>query len=207
MTTTDPRDPKAWQEAAAIAHKAAGGPVTKHADALPFLFDTAKGPALLVHQGKLVTDRGPVVAGAYLRDLGIIKGMGPQIDDVVYVLTALDALPTVDKLGKDAFIHTDNPRDAGLTARIESDGQTAQIVLHYRLEGPPVQQIDPDPSHKKVEGSKGGRLAPSVLPRGETSPGRPDDAAHPVEGRCLVATRDDQLGRTALTWLREVLEC
>jgi hypothetical protein len=149
MTTTDPRSPQAWVEASALAQKAASGPVTKHGDTLPFFYDSSRG-AILVHHGKVVTARGPVVAGAYLRDIGIIRGLGPTIDDAVYALTALDALPTVDKLAKDAFVHAADPKLADAVPRIETDGQTARIVLHYLLAGAPVQKVDPDPTHKHV---------------------------------------------------------
>jgi len=149
MTSTDPRNPKSWSEASALAQKAAAGPVTLHSDALPFFYDGPKGP-ILVHLGKVVTERGPVIAGAYLRDLGIIRGMGPAIDDAVFALTALDALPAVDKLAKDAFVHASDPKLADVHPRIETDGQTARIVLHYFLAGPPTQQVDPDPSHRHV---------------------------------------------------------
>jgi hypothetical protein len=149
MTTTDPRSPQAWVEAGALAQKAASGPVTKHGDALPFFYDSSRG-AILVHHGKVVTERGAVVAGAYLRDIGIIRGVGPTIDDAVYVLSALDALPTVDKLARDAFVHTSDPKLADAVPRIETDGQTARIVLHYLLAGAPVQKVDPDPTHRHV---------------------------------------------------------
>src|SRR5262245_36636065 len=110
ITATDPKDPAAWSEAARLAQRAA---TDKHSDALPFLFDGPKGP-VLVHHGKVVTERGPAVAGAYLRDLGVIRSAGPTIDDAVYALAALDALPAVDKLSKDAFVHATDAKLADI---------------------------------------------------------------------------------------------
>ena len=159
MTSTDPRDPKAWEQAAALAQQAAGAAVTKHSDRLPFLF-TAGAKKVLVHKGAVVTGRGPAVAGAYLRDLGVIQGMGPQIDDILVALDALDALPNVDGVDKRAWV---DKSVADLAPYIYTDGTTAQVVLHYFLGGKPVQTIDSDPTHKKQAGASAG--APLDQPR------------------------------------------
>jgi hypothetical protein len=155
MTTTDPRDPKAWEQAAALAEKTAGAPVTKHSDKLPFLF-TAGSTKVLIHQGAVVTGRGPAVAGAYLRDLGVIAARGPQIDDVLVVLDALDALPSIQGIDKHAFVDKSLP---ALAPSIYGDGQTAQIVLHYFVGGKPVTPVKNDPADKE-QASGGERIEP-----------------------------------------------
>src|SRR5262245_23052281 len=93
MTDLDPKSPAAWMQAEAIAATAAKGTLKKRSDALPFLFTAESPPAVLIHRGAVVRDKGPRVAGDYLRDLGIIEGRGPQLDDVLFVLGALDARP------------------------------------------------------------------------------------------------------------------
>jgi hypothetical protein len=132
MTHTDPHDPASWTEAQQIAAKQGAGEVHKRSDALPFLFQADRTRAVLIHHGQLITKRGPVVAGGYLRDLGVPRGQGPQLDDVLWTLWALDALPKVDPLAAEGYINVpNNKRLTDLTARIEWDGQSAHIVLHY----------------------------------------------------------------------------
>lgn len=138
MTNTDPNSPEAWEQAKKIAANVAKGPFEKRSDALPFMFMAKSPPRVLVHEGEVVTDRGPAVAGRYLRDLGIIRGEGPGIEDVLYLLFALDALPPIEKvseeISKEAYIHVpDDERLSDLTARVEYDGEQARVVLHYFL--------------------------------------------------------------------------
>jgi hypothetical protein len=132
MTHTDPHDPASWTEAQQIAARQGAGEVHKRSDALPFLFQADRTRAVLIHHGAVITQRGPIVAGGYLRDLGVPRGQGPQLDDVLWTLWALDALPKVDPLSAEGYINVpNNQRLADLTARIEWDGQSAHIVLHY----------------------------------------------------------------------------
>jgi hypothetical protein len=132
MTHTDPHDPASWTEAQQIAARQGAGEVKKRSDALPFLFQADRTRSVLIHKGAVIAQRGPVVAGAYLRDLGVPRGQGPQLDDVLWALWALDALPKVDPLSPEGYINVpNNKRLADLTARIEWDGQSAHIVLHY----------------------------------------------------------------------------
>lgn len=133
MTHTDPKDPASWAEAEKLAAKQGAGAVHKRSDALPFLFQADRTKSVLIHKGAVITQRGPVVAGAYLRDLGVPQGQGPQLGDVLWTLWALDALPKLEApLSPEGYIHVpNNQRLADLTARIEWDGQSAHIVLHY----------------------------------------------------------------------------
>jgi hypothetical protein len=130
MTTTDPNDPQAWKEAEAIATKAAGGvPVRKQSDRVPFLFFSDDGHVVLIHHGAIVTPKGPGEVGAYLRDIGIIDGKGPTIDDLVYLLEVFDALPPITDVP---------PTNYALgSSHVDHDGKTAKVVLEYVLgDGP-----------------------------------------------------------------------
>jgi 3-oxoacyl-[acyl-carrier protein] reductase len=85
MTRTariDEESPDQWEDAFRIATHRSAGRLTRRSDRLPFMFQAVPGRAVLVHEGAVVTTRGPVTAGAYLRDLGIAQGLGPTIDDV-----------------------------------------------------------------------------------------------------------------------------
>jgi hypothetical protein len=150
VTSTDPVDPKAWEQAAAIAQKSAPG-AKKAADTLPFLF-VGGGKTVLVHKGNVVEARGPAAAASYLRDLGIIEHRGPQIDDVLIALDALDALPVVDKLDRKAYADKSVP-DVG--ASLYSDGLTASITLHYFLGGGPIVNVDPNAPKVRRAGGAG----------------------------------------------------
>ncbi|MEJ7599690.1 MAG: hypothetical protein WKG01_17415 [Kofleriaceae bacterium] len=124
-----------------IASKSARGDLEKRSDALPFLFIADSPSQILVHKGRVVTERGAKVAGEYLRDLGIIDGTGPKIDDVLTVLGVLDAWPPVKGVRKEAYVHTpDNPGMAGSTARVEFDGASARVTLVYFLGEPKLLQ-------------------------------------------------------------------
>ena len=155
MTHTD-TSPAAWKEAEAIAAKASVGQLEKRSDALPFLFMADAPAAVLVHQGAVVTAKGAAAAGAYLRDLGIVDGSGPGIEDVLFVLFAFDAWPPVQDHGahKEQFINSPgDPSLAELTARVDMETEAAHVVLHYWLPEPTpppedlendVGSIDPD---------------------------------------------------------------
>jgi hypothetical protein len=154
MTHTDPKDPASWKEAEALAAKQGAGAITKRSDALPFLFAADRNKSVLIHKGAVITKRGPVVAGGYLRDLGVPQGQGPQLDDVLWTLWALDALPKVDPMSPEGYVHVpNNKRLADLTARIEWDGQSAHIVLHYFK---PEPKIPPGVQPGASGGSSGG---------------------------------------------------
>lgn len=159
MTHTDPHDPASWTEAEQLAAKQKVGDVHKRSDALPFLFSADRAKAVLIHHGAVVTKRGPVIAGAYLRDLGVPQGKGPQLDDVLWTLWALDALPSVDPLGPEGYVNVpNNKRLADLTARIEFDGQSAHIVLHYFKPEPKLPK-DVHPGGSAPQGTAvGGRV-------------------------------------------------
>jgi hypothetical protein len=159
MTHTDPHDPASWTEAEQLAAKQKVGDVHKRSDALPFLFSADRARAVLIHHGALVTKRGPVIAGAYLRDLGVPQGKGPQLDDVLWTLWALDALPSVEPLGPEGYVNVpNNKRLADLTARIEFDGQSAHIVLHYFKPEPKLPK-DVHPGGSAPQGTAvGGRV-------------------------------------------------
>jgi hypothetical protein len=154
MTHLDPADPAAWKQAEAIAATAARGALERRSDALPFMFMADSPAAVLVHHGRVVTDKGPAAAGAYLRDLGLIDGKGPQIDDVLFVLFAFKAWPTVKGAAPEGYIHApDAPALSELTAQVEFDGVSARVILHYWLPDPgggagghgnDVGSIDPD---------------------------------------------------------------
>jgi hypothetical protein len=158
MTDLDPSSPAAWTQAEAIAATAAKGKLEKRSDALPFLFKADQPPFVLVHKGQVVRDKGPKVAGEYLRDLGIIEFRGPAIDDILVALTALDALPPVTGVAKDAYIH--DPKQPDLTAQLYSDGVTALVTLTYFLSGP----ILPDRGGPAAPGDTGSRY-PNYKPK------------------------------------------
>lgn len=154
MNHTDPKDPASWKEAQQIAESQKAGEIHKRSDALPFLFQAERTKAVLIHKAAVITARGPVVAGAYLRDLGVPQGKGPQLDDVLWTLWALDALPKVDPLSSEGYVNVpSNARLTDLTARIEYDGQSAHIVLHY---------FKPDPAPPKDVQRGGAQQGTSV---------------------------------------------
>jgi hypothetical protein len=165
MTDQDPSSPAAWTQAQALAATAAKGPVQKRSDALPFLFTAASPPVVLVHHGAIVRGKGAKVIGEYLRDLGIIEGKGPQIEDALFVLAAFDALPPVTEVARDSFVHA--PGDAKLadvTARVDFDGLTAGIELTYFL-GPPTapKTGNGPPGPGDTVGSKDPNYKPAMI--------------------------------------------
>lgn len=164
MKNTDPSDPKAWAEAQALAAAQGVGEVTRRSDALPFMFQAERVlRAVLIHNGSVVKLRGPAVAGAYLRDLGVAQGKGPQLDDVLWALWALEALPAVKPLAEESYVHnTESPRLADLTARIEHDGTTARVVLHYLK---PDTSEPPGAPGRPGAGPGGSELKGVVMPK------------------------------------------
>lgn len=136
MPTMDPSSPEAWKQAEAIAAAAARGTLEVRSKALPFMFMADSPPAVLVHSGKVVTEKGAAAAGRYLRDLGVIQGRGPAIEDVLFVLFAFRAWPPIKDVAEESYVHVaSDERLADLTARIEHDGEAARVVLHYFLSG------------------------------------------------------------------------
>jgi len=129
-----------WQDAEAIARTVADGDVVKRSDGIPFFFmDDGRG--VLVHQGKIVTDRGPAAAGAYLRDLGVIDGGGPQIADVLTMLWYFDAWPEGIEVERESYVNSPKAaRLRELNARVEGDGTEGRVVLHYFLPEPPHRE-------------------------------------------------------------------
>lgn len=157
MTDTDPTSPEAWKQAEAIAAKAARGSLEKRSDDLPFMFMADVPAAVLVHKGRVVTEKGGKIAGEYLRDLGIIEGKGPKIADVLFVLFALDAWPPVKEVPKESYVNApDNPAQKDITARVDFDGLTATINLVYFLGEPQIPR-NPASNGKGVPDDVGGR--------------------------------------------------
>lgn len=166
MTDMDPTSPAAWMQAQAIAATVAKGNLQKRSDALPFLFTATSPPVVLVHHGAVVRGKGAKVVGEYFRDLGIIEGKGPQIEDALFVLAAFDALPPVTEVPRGSFVHAPgDPKLADLTASVYADGLFAQIQLTYMVgqpvwpksgNGPPgpgdtVGSKDPDYKPKMIQ--------------------------------------------------------
>lgn len=164
MTEMDPSSPEAWKQAEAIAAKAARGTLEKRSQALPFLFMADSPQAVLVHQGKVVTDRGAAAAGRYLRDLGVIQGKGPAIDDVLYVLHVFEAWPPIKEVPVESYIHVaGDERLADLTARLEYDGEAARVVLHYFL-GAGERPTPRQPTEKELEENDVGTVDRTTRP-------------------------------------------
>lgn len=137
MTDMDPTSPAAWMQAQAIAATVAKGKLQKRSDALPFLFTATSPPVVLVHHGAVVRGKGAKVVGEYFRDLGIIEGKGPQIEDALFVLAAFDALPPITEVPRDSYVHAPgNPKLADATARVDFTGMDAGIELTYFLSPP-----------------------------------------------------------------------
>jgi uncharacterized membrane protein YgcG len=205
MTPTDPHDPASWKAAEQLAAKQHAGGVYKRSDALPFLFSADRARCVLVHRGQVISKRGAAVAGAYLRDLGIAQGKGPPLDDVLWTLWALEALPDVEPLGAEGYVHVpDDQRLASLTARIDHDGQAAHIVLHYfKPEAKPARNVHPDSSRGASGGSSGGRTGGSSGGRtGGSSGGRTGGATRELVRATLdiPATGDAAWRREDVRW-------
>ena len=132
---TDPDDPAAWKDAELVAASEVGGRgghLVRRSEGLPFLFVGDDARCVLVHRGRVVRERGPGVAAAYLRDLGIARGPVPSLNDVLFALWALDGLPRSSSFPSEGYVDVPgSARLADLTARVERDGRTARVVLHY----------------------------------------------------------------------------
>lgn len=159
MTDMDPSSEKAWQQARAIAAEVGGNDLEPR-KGLPFMFMTSPKP-VLVHKGAVVKERGPAAAGAYLRDLGIARGEGPEINDLLYVFYALDAWPPVKRVNREGFINVpDDKRLADLTAQTKHDGTSAQVILHYFL---PENLAPSEDDEGDDEGDSGGPVVRQLV--------------------------------------------
>jgi hypothetical protein len=127
-----------WDQARAIAEKSGASGLAKWKDDVPYLFQAKGSRGVLVHKAAVVTARGPAVAGAYLRDIGVLDGNGPSPDSLLALLYVLQAFPTVEGLPEQSAVDTLGPPD--LQPRIERAGGHARVILSYRL------PRDPGPS-------------------------------------------------------------
>src|SRR3954454_10357208 len=75
-----------WDQARAIAEKSGASGLAKWKDDVPYLFQAKGSSGVLVHKAAVVTARGPAVAGAYLRDIGVLDGNGPSPDSLLALL-------------------------------------------------------------------------------------------------------------------------
>ena len=139
-----------------------GSNVKPRSEKLPFLYQAGNARCVYITNGAVSRDRGPSVAGAYLRSLGLARGEGPQIDDVLWALWALEALPQVDSLHPEAYVSVPgDERLRDLTARLEHDGTTARVVLHYFL--PEGASEDGEATGGRARGG-GSSIQPLVRP-------------------------------------------
>jgi hypothetical protein len=168
-------DGEAWKRAEAIAAAHVGrNDLRKRTDELPYLFMARGTRGVLVHQGKVVTGTGPAVAGAYLRDIGIIEGPGPGIDAVMDLLYALQALPKVDDLSEEGYFDSPHADMKALAPRVERDAGEARVVLHYFL---PQSAIHRPDLQQLLQGSRVGgpepqpvaRLTLAIRPQGDAA--------------------------------------
>lgn len=174
MTNMDPSSPEAWQQAEAIAKTAASGALHKFSDDLPFAF-TTDSAEVIVHKGAVLTARGPAAAGAYLRDLGVVRGEGPaNAEEILFVLQALDAMPPVKGVSAaDYFKGPAKGDEADLMPVLDSDDSEATFTLSYLLgvqthdEGgmKPVRgSLDPSPAKPDPNAPDVGAPAPNAKP-------------------------------------------
>jgi hypothetical protein len=125
----------AWAQAQVIAEKTSGLRVARWVDDLPYLFQAKGSRGVLVHQGKVVTARGPAAAGAYLRDLGILDGKGPSPGSIMTLLFVLHAFPEVPGVPEQGAFDELGPKD--LQPRVERADGHARVILHYALPNNP----------------------------------------------------------------------
>lgn len=128
-TMSNASDP--WAQARAIAEKTGASGLARWTDDLPYLFQAKGTRGVLVHNGAVVTARGPAAAGAYLRDVGILDGKGPSPASILTLLYVLKAFPTVPDLPEQSAIDDLGPEP--LRPRVERAGGHARVILHYRL--------------------------------------------------------------------------
>jgi hypothetical protein len=120
-----------WAAAQAIAQKTGASGVEPAYPDLPYLFNARGTRGILVHNGAVVTARGPAAAGAYLRDIGILDGKVPSPDSLLHLLFVLYAFPTVGNLPEQSAVDTLGPPD--LQPRVEQKDGHAHLILNYRL--------------------------------------------------------------------------
>jgi hypothetical protein len=134
-----------WAQAQAIAEKTSGFRVTRWRDDLPYLFQAKGTRGVLVHNGAVVTARGPAVAGAYLRDLGILDGKGPSPGTIMTLLFVLHAFPEVPDVPEQGAFDELGPKD--LQPRVERAHGHALVILNYGL---PSDNPGPDRGTRPV---------------------------------------------------------
>lgn len=121
----------AWAQARAIAEKTGAAGLAKWKDDVPYLFQAKGSRGVLVHDGAVVTARGPAAAGAYLRDVGILEGKGPSPGSILTLLYVLQAFPVVPEMPEQSAVDMLGPED--LRPRVERADGSARVILHYRL--------------------------------------------------------------------------
>ncbi|ACY16872.1 hypothetical protein Hoch_4378 [Haliangium ochraceum DSM 14365] len=163
MANSPASDGEAWKQAQAMAAAHSGrSDLKKQSDELPFLFSAAGTRGVLVHAGEVITATGPAAAGAYLRDIGIVDGPGPSIASVLQVLFALHALPQVDELPEESYYFAPVGGIEELLPRVERDGGSARVVLHYML---PQEALYRPDLQEKLNSTEVGGPAPRPLAR------------------------------------------
>jgi hypothetical protein len=120
-----------WKEAEALAKAHAKQAVEKRTDELPFVFMVSGQRSVLVHNGAVVTDKGPQVAADYLRDIGIVAGPGPSIESVLHVLWLLEAGPQLEGLKEEGYVLSQSAKMKDLTAQVQRADGSAQIRLAW----------------------------------------------------------------------------
>lgn len=132
-------DVESWEGAEAIAKAYVkrksfffNRPEVQRAPGPRYMFWAHGYRGVLVHHGKVITGRGLEVAAAYLRDVGIVAGPEPTIDQALSALFVLHALPEVEGFGEEAYVYSDASGPLkDLRARIEREPGKATIVLSY----------------------------------------------------------------------------
>ncbi len=175
MTNMDPSSPEAWQQAEAVAHTVTTGTLHEVSDALPFAF-TTNSAKVIVHKGAVLTARGPEAAGAYLRDLGVVRGEGPaKVEEILFVLEAVDAMPQVNA---DYYKGPATGHETDLMPRLATDDSEATFTLSYLL----GEQVHDEGGMKPVRGS----LATPPPDPNAPDVGAPDPDAKPGRTRKLL---------------------
>lgn len=131
---TSSSDP--WEQAKAIAAaQLPGKTLKKRTDELPYYFYARGVRGILVHHGKVVTERGVQVAADYLRDIGFVEGPTPSAFQALHVLQFLEALPKIEGFAPDDYYPPPGPNpnawDKALGARVERKPGEATLVLSY----------------------------------------------------------------------------
>lgn len=133
-------DVESWEGAEAIAKAYVkkksfffNRPKVERAPGPRYMFWAHGYRGVLVHHGKVVTGRGLEVAASYLRDVGIVAGPEPTIDQALFTLFVLHALPEVEGFGEEAYVYSDASGPLkDLRARIEREPGKATILLFYQ---------------------------------------------------------------------------